>query len=348
MSRRQNPSAPKVFISHSHQNRHSAVELQKVLEENNAETFLDQDRIEAADNLPARVREGISWCESLLLLWSASAAESSWVQQEWELAYDERKKIIPYVLDPTPLPFVLENLVYIEADDQKHGNAHLLKAVFGKEVRPKDPRTLFPGRWHASVDAFGIAQGTYDLELRANGQVEGHGGVSNTGLMGQLAAGQGVGGILNMRIPIHGSWSYERGAQLLTIETSTAVIAGRQQNDTIMVRATGYEKGAISGQDLAGRIWTLRRVEQRAGPQSRKEEREKIRQGFQHLYESAGNSPVLANTLAIYCLACKEKCEYDHGLPSRKARRVMQTNGAEFQTAVQEFFQALERGGWIS
>lgn len=345
MSRRRASSTRKVFISHSHQDRHAAVELQTVLEEHRAETFLDQDRIEAVDNLPAQVREGISWCDSLLLLWSASAASSSWVQREWDMAYDQRKKIIPYVLDRTPLPSALENLVYIEASDQQHGNAQLLKAVFGRDFQPEDPATLFPGLWQASVDALGMIQATYDLELRANGQVEGEGGVSDSGMAGQIAGQMGMSGLLNMRIPFHGSWTYDRGTQILTIETSTGVVLGQQQNDTIRIRATGREKGAISGEDLAGRKWTLRRVGETARPRT-DDAKQKVREGFQKVLESAKDSPVLAVLLAAYCLGSHE--EYEHlSLPTKKARRVMQTEGGTFQAAVKDFIQALEKGGWI-
>jgi hypothetical protein len=338
-------SSRKVFISHSHQDRHSAVDLQTVLEEHGAETFLDQDRIDAVDNLPARVREGVSWCDSLLLLWSASAASSSWVRREWDMAYDLRRKIIPYVLDRTPLPSALENLVYIGASDQQHGNAQLLKAVFGRDFRP-DPSTLFPGLWQASVDAFGMIQATYDLDLRENGQVEGEGGASDTGLAGQIAGQMGMSGLLTMRIPIHGAWSYDRGTQILTIETSTGVVFGQQQNDTIRIRTTGREEEAIGGQDLAGRKWTLRRVGGRAGSRADDVKRQEVRAGFQRILDSADPS-VQAVMLAALCLGFQAKCEYDLGLPTEKARRVLQTKGDAFQAAFKDFMRELEQGGWI-
>jgi hypothetical protein len=346
MSGHRNSPTGKVFISHSHRDRHTAVELQGVLKENNTQTFLDQDVIDALDNLPARILEGISWCDSLLLLWSASAAASPWVRRELQIAHDLEKKIIPYVLDRTPLPSALEDLVYIEASDQQHGNVQLLRAVLGRAFQPVDPATLFPGLWEASVDAFGMVQGTYDLELRENGQVEGEGGVSDSGLAGQFASQMGMSGLLSMRIPLNGSWSYERGSKTLTIETSTGVVFGQQQNDTIRIRATGHEKGAITGQDLGGRTWTLRRVGEIA--RSREDDaKQKVREGFQKILDSARDSPALAVILAAYCVSSQGKSEYDLGLPTRKARRVMQTKGDAFKAAFKDFVRALEQGGWI-
>jgi hypothetical protein len=341
MSSRQASSTCKVFISHSHQNRHTAVDLQTVLEEQGAETFLDQDRIEAVDNLPAQVQKGISWCDSLLLLWSASAASSSWVRREWDMAYELRKKIIPYVLDRTPLPSALENLVYIAASDQQHGNAQLLRAVLGRDFQPS-PETLFPGLWQASVDAFGMIQGTYDLELRANGQVEGEGGVSDTGLLGQIAGQTAMSGVLSMRIPIHGSWSYDRGTQILTIQTSTGVVFGQQQNDTITIRATGREKGAMSGQDLAGRKWTLRRVGETARSRAEDAKRQEVRKALREILEKAKGSGVAALVLHGYCLGVQMKCEFDLGLPTLNLTGT-KGDDAAYQAACKDFMRACER-----
>jgi len=346
MPKRGKASTARVFVSHSHEDRHSAVELQRVLEKQNAQTFLDQDRIDTLDNLPDSVREGISWCDSLLLLWSASAAASAWVQREWETAHKWGKTIIPYVLDGTPLPYLLDELVYVDASDLQHGNAKLLKAVFGTDIEV-DPRTLFPGLWEASVDAFGIAQGTYTFELRENGQVEGEGGISDSGFAGQLAGEMGMGGLMSMRVPLSGSWSYDRGSKTLTIETSTSVVFGQQQNDTIRIRATGYEKGAITGEDLAERTWTLRRVGDRPRSQA-EEEKQRVRDGLQNMIETSKDSPTLPVMLAAVCVGAQEKSEFNLGLPTKKARRVLQANESTFQGTVQNFVHALERGGWIN
>jgi len=208
MPKKKHSPARRIFISHSHQDRHAATELQSALEKYGAETYLDQEKIRAGDLLPERITEGIGWCNTFLLIWSISAAASKWVKREWNTAYNLRKKIVPYVLDNTHLPAGLDNLVYIALKDREFGDAQLLTTVFGKNV-PFDATTIFPGQWRASVDAFGMAQGTYNLELRANGQVEGEGSVSATGIAGQLASLMGMVGLLTMRIPVHGTWSYD-------------------------------------------------------------------------------------------------------------------------------------------
>lgn len=74
--------------------------------------------------------------------------------------------------------------------------------------------------------------------------------------------------------------------------------------------------------------------------------KQEVRRGFQSILETSRGSPVLAVLLASYCLGAKEQY-HDLNLPTKKARRVMQADTDTFQAAVEDFVQALERGGWI-
>ncbi len=248
-------NAPKIFISHK--DRYNATQMQVVLESTGADTFLDQDEIQAGDNLPNRITKGINWCNVFLLLWSFDAAKSVWVEKEWNKAYDSRKKIIPYLLYNTPLPYELENLVFVESEDKYHGNAALLKAIFGHGYTPNQT-TLFPGVWEAEVNAFGMASGWYILELRTNGQITGKGGVGQSGMAATMIQDMGMGHFLNIEFPISGTWTYEQGNKLLTL-TVTASGFGQTTTDIVKIITTGRERGEIQGQDIGGRTWTIRR-----------------------------------------------------------------------------------------
>jgi hypothetical protein len=46
-----------------------------------------------------------------VLLWSAAAATSRWVNSEWLMALHQQRPILPCVLDATPLPQCLGNTV---------------------------------------------------------------------------------------------------------------------------------------------------------------------------------------------------------------------------------------------
>ena len=258
MSQYDHSTEAKVFISHSHVDRATATNLQRVLEKYQAQTYLDQDKIQVGDVLPDRIRQGIEWCNTFLLIWSTNSARSNWVNKEWNMAYTLQRKIIPYCLDRTSRPYPLDNFVYVNRDDEKASHALLLKAVIGQDFMP-DSTQLFPGHWRIKLYAFDLGSSTYDLNLRSNRQIDGTGKVDVTGIFGELVSAEGFGGLLNMQSKIEGDWEYEEFTELLTLKL-TAHGYGQTFTETIRVRITGRESGEISGQDDAGRNYVIQRM----------------------------------------------------------------------------------------
>jgi TIR domain len=256
-------SGPKVFLSHSHADREFVVDIQNVIERYGAATYLDQDRIQAADVLPDRIRTGIEWCNVFLLFWSGAASRSHWVRNEWEMAYELRRKIIPYCLDSSSLPPGLDNLVYIERRDATFRHGALLKALFGRDFAP--PATeLFPGRWQVVLNAYGMGTATYVLDLRGNGQISGTGGIDPGGVLDRLLGSQGMEALLRTRSSVTGDWSYEEGTEMLTVNL-VAHGMGQDFSETIQIRMTGHESGEIRGQDFSGRSYSIKRLSAAAG-----------------------------------------------------------------------------------
>lgn len=266
---------PSVFISHSHANRDVALELNEVLNASGVKTFFDQDVLDAADDLPRRIVEGIEGCDIFLLLWSSTACTSVWVDREWNTAYNGRKKIVPYKLDGTRLPQQLDNLIYVDRSDRDHSNAMLLEAVFGRGRVPVREDQVFPGRWKAVCRVPGVVGGSYDLELRRNGQVTGSGRMEAAGIFGDMMAAEGIQKLLKMDLLVRGNWSYDGTAKVLTIEMIVTGL-GETQRDVITIQTTGYAGGAIQGQDLGTRTWTFEKVET---------ERDKLRRALQGLVD---------------------------------------------------------------
>jgi len=248
----------KVFISHSHRDRAVATELQRVLTKYKAETYLDQDKIQVADVLPDRIRQGIEWCNAFLLLWSSSAAASEWVGREWNTAYELRRKIIPYCLDSTALPPGLDNLVYVDRKDAQLTHVGLLRAVFGMDVLPPSME-VFPGRWRLTLNAFDLGTATNDLELRANGQITGSSKVDPEGPIGVLLRSLGVSDLLDLRFDVSGTWEYEELTEILTLDTAAHGF-GQEFREKVQVRITGREVGEIQGRDFSGRTYVIRRL----------------------------------------------------------------------------------------
>jgi hypothetical protein len=93
----------------------------------------------------------------------------------------------------------------------------------------------------------------------SNGQMEGDGAIDPQGLGYEMAKQLGMAGLATMRMPVQGSWSYDRGTQMLTLDM-TASGFGQTNREVITIRTTGRENQALTGQDSAGRTWTVQRI----------------------------------------------------------------------------------------
>lgn len=249
----------KVFISHSHLDRATAALLTKVLNENAVETFLTQNEVNAGDALPERLTRGIEWCDKILLLWSGNAARSRWVQKEWNLAYELRKKIVPYALDPKPLPRVLDELVHVEASDQERGHGGLLSAILGKGFIPTDPKQIVPGYWQVKMAIAGLGDVTYDLRLHADGQISGDGHMGSSGVFANLMQTAGMGYMAGMKLRCGGRWSFDNRARKLRLDLEASGL-GQTQREAIGMSMVDGRSSEATGQDAMGRQWRMVRT----------------------------------------------------------------------------------------
>jgi hypothetical protein len=139
MANRQETDSPKVFISYAWKNQPIAKQLQRDLQRDGVEVFVDYEKITGGDSLPARISAALEWCNTLVLLWSAEAAKSYYVSQEWETAFHLQKRIIPGVLDGTALPAVLRRLLYLNFSSYETGYAQLCRTLGVESTAAKTP-----------------------------------------------------------------------------------------------------------------------------------------------------------------------------------------------------------------
>jgi len=138
------PTLPKVFISYAWKNQPLAKQLQRDLMRDGVEVFIDYEKISGGDSLPARIGAGLEWCNTLVLLWSAEAAESYYVSQEWMSAFHLRRRIVPCVLDDTELPALLRNKLYLNFSSYETGYAELQRALLAESSTPTTrPKSTF-------------------------------------------------------------------------------------------------------------------------------------------------------------------------------------------------------------
>jgi hypothetical protein len=93
-----------VFISYSHADREVVSVAARLLQAGGARVFQDVRDIAFGAPWKEALQEAIAKCERVLVFWSAAAASSEWVEREWRLALALGKRVVPMLLDATPLP----------------------------------------------------------------------------------------------------------------------------------------------------------------------------------------------------------------------------------------------------
>lgn len=107
-------SAPVSFASYSRRDKAYVEPVVDLLRSGAAHVFVDQDNIQPGDRWEMVLETNLETAATLLVFWSKNAKESDWVAKEWTHAAQAKKRIIPVLLDGTPLPKELSAYQYID------------------------------------------------------------------------------------------------------------------------------------------------------------------------------------------------------------------------------------------
>lgn len=121
-----------VFVSYSRKDSLQVEQAVELLEAGGADVFRDIDDIQYGDRWEDVIREKLAEAERILVFWSINAQLSEWVGREWSIAITMQKRIVPILLDQTPLPTEL-------------GQFHALTNFMLRPQAPpiKPPKTYF-------------------------------------------------------------------------------------------------------------------------------------------------------------------------------------------------------------
>ena len=98
---------PSAFISYSRDDGSFAAELEKRLQSAGWSIWMDVHSLRAGDRWPRKLGDAITACETFVLIWSAHAAASNFVELEWTIAVAARRQICIVALDGQSLPATL-------------------------------------------------------------------------------------------------------------------------------------------------------------------------------------------------------------------------------------------------
>jgi hypothetical protein len=104
------------------------------------DVWFDEWEIQAGDSIPGKLNSGLAAFDAFILVWSANAERSNWVRQELHSAImrsikDNAAKIIPCLLDETPLPGLIADRKGIDFSDPKEGILELVGDMTGTRTR---------------------------------------------------------------------------------------------------------------------------------------------------------------------------------------------------------------------
>lgn len=128
------------FLSHNKTDKEVARSIGAHMVLTGIDVWFDEWEIQAGDTIPGKLNDGLSAFDAFVLLWSANANRSKWVRQELHSAImrgmkDGSAKIVPCLLDQTPLPPLISDRRGVDFSDFHKGVEELLGDLTGSRTR---------------------------------------------------------------------------------------------------------------------------------------------------------------------------------------------------------------------
>lgn len=126
-----------VFISHDSEDKPIARRLEQDLRGAAFDVWIDHANLRVGQPLVDAIQQALRAASTVVVLWSARAAESRYVKFEWQAAVHIDKPMVPCRLDATELPLFLQTLLICDLSSYDDGFRRLLQALGGSPARPK-------------------------------------------------------------------------------------------------------------------------------------------------------------------------------------------------------------------
>jgi hypothetical protein len=105
------------FISYSRLNLPTVQGLKRQCDERRLHVFLDIGSLRAGEDWPPQLGSSVRDSRMMVLCWSAEAQASEWVSAEIKYCHLAKKPVLPWLLDGTPLPPLLQKTHGIQGTD---------------------------------------------------------------------------------------------------------------------------------------------------------------------------------------------------------------------------------------
>jgi hypothetical protein len=103
-----------VFVSYSREDASLVAPVIRLLRVNTAYVFQDVDGIRPGKRWQEEIARGIAESNLVVVFWCSHASQSAAVGAEWRAALEQKKDLLPLLMDATPLPGELLEFQYID------------------------------------------------------------------------------------------------------------------------------------------------------------------------------------------------------------------------------------------
>ena len=103
-----------VFVSYSRADAALVSPVVKLLRVNKSFVFQDIDHIQPGKRWQGEIAKALTESNLVVVFWCTHANRSNAVSQEWQAAIEQKKDLLPLLLDPTPLPPQLAEFQWID------------------------------------------------------------------------------------------------------------------------------------------------------------------------------------------------------------------------------------------
>lgn len=123
---------PRIFLSHSHEDKAAARPLADELRQHGADVWIDEEELVLGDSLATRIETAIQASDLFLVLVSPASERSPWLRRELDFALSapNKTRVVPVLLSGAEVPSDLQGVLHLRADpkDFEKTAAQILRA----------------------------------------------------------------------------------------------------------------------------------------------------------------------------------------------------------------------------
>jgi hypothetical protein len=131
---------PRVFISHSRQDKPFVRKLVEQLRQHHLKLWFDEQEIKVGQSIVTRISEGLKDSDYLMVILSRASVASRWVREELNAALmneisDKGTVVLPVLIENCDIPVLLRSRLYADFRTNFEQGLHSLLAVFEQEEK---------------------------------------------------------------------------------------------------------------------------------------------------------------------------------------------------------------------